>query len=255
MDVTVVSVVGGPDVGLIPHWLAHYRALGVEHFVVAVNDPDRASEYDRYLVEGGVTPVFHSEELFSMDEMPVRYRLDAAATTDWLIAADLDEFIVFDRPLNELIEDCQAAGYQTVRGYFIDHIQSEGHLVAIQPSPSLWQQFPLMHPITRYVRGGCDIKAVLRHRSVPVTIGNHLSDDNFLSGCHPIWQEVHHFRWTNTTASSLRLRIETMPNYLWRREFENVLEFLGDPPRLDLDRLRELAPFIEPMETFPRMTS
>lgn len=249
MDVTLVSVVGGPDIGLLPHWLAHYRALGVEKFKVAVDDRERASIYDRYLTEGGITPIFHLEKPFLADEFPIRNALVTAATTGWVIHPDMDEFFVFDRPLNVLIEDCLAEGYKTVRGRLIDHIQSEGGLVAIQSSPSLWQQFPLMHPITRYVRGGCDVKAVLRHRSVTAYPGNHLSDDGFLPGCHPVWQEVHHFRWTDNTVPTFRSHLRAMPSCGWNGELERALAFLGDPPRLDLDRLGALAPFIEPTET------
>jgi hypothetical protein len=250
MDITVVSIVGGPDLGLLPHWLAHYRSLGLDKFAVAVNDSDRAEDYDRLLAEGGVNPVFHLDDLFLRYEIPARNRLNAYAGA-WILHADLDELFVFDRPLGVLLADCEAGGYQAVRGRFVDHLQAGGELPAVRPSPSLWQQFPLMHPLTRCVRRGCDDKMVLRHRSLPAGVGNHISAGFYGPEVryHPAWQEVHHFRWTASTTPAIRHVLEVWPTIPHRHEYENVLRFLGEPPRLDLARLRELAPFLEPTET------
>jgi hypothetical protein len=250
MDLTVVSIVGGPDIQLLPHWLAHYRSLGLERFALAVNDPGRASDYDRLLATAGLAAAFHLPDLFFKDEIFARGRLDAYAG-EWILHADLDELFVFDRPLRGLVEACHAGGYEAVRGRFVDHLHREGNLPPVQASPSLWEQYPLMHPVTRYVRRGLDTKVVLRHRSVPVSSGNHTQTiaSKYKVVYHPSWQEVHHFRWTASTAVSLRHLLEAWPACTHRLEVENVLRFLGEPPHLDLERLRKLAPFIKLNET------
>jgi hypothetical protein len=251
-DITVTSIMGGPDVELVPHWLAHYRSLGLEWFVVAVNDPLRAEDYDRVLGAGGVTPAYHLDDLFFKDEVTARARLNEMVTSSWVLHADLDELMVFDRPLDVLLADCGAGDYCVVPGRFIDHLRADGQLAAVQAEPSLWQQYPLMHPMTQYVRRGCAVKAVLRRRDFPITVGNHLWDGPDMPGRYPAWQEIHHFRWTAATVPSLKHRIEIWPDYPFCSEWQNVLDFLGDPPRLDLERLRELAPFLDPDETLVR---
>ena len=246
-DITVVSMMGGPSIELVPHWLAHYRALGLNRFVVGVDD--ETSEYKQRLAENGVTPIFYLGRYSPPHDADFRYRLSAAVTGDWIVQVDLDELVVFDRPLDVLLNDCRTNNYRAVRGRFIDHLQVEGQLAAVQAVPSLWQQFPLMYPVTERVRRGWTAKVVLRHRSFPVTLGNHLLDGANVSDYHPDWQETHHFRWTAATVPSMRYLLEVWPECPWRYEYDSVLNFLGDPPRFDLDKLRMLAPFIEPTDT------
>lgn len=248
MDITVTSIMGGPDIGLVPHWLAHYRGLGLDRFVVVVNDPVRAEDYGRCLAAEGVEPAYYLDELFYKDEINERTRLCEATKSQWILQADLDELVVFDRHLEVLLEDCVAGGYPVVPGRCIDHLQDEGHLVEVQAEPSLWQQFPIMHPITNYVRSGDTTKMVLRQRYFPVTSGNHV-DESCMTDCYPAWQEVHHFRWTAATVPSMKHTLEVWPDCTCRYQLQNVLNFLGDPPRLDLDRLRELAPFLDSSQT------
>jgi len=248
MDVTVTSIMGGPDIKLIPHWVAHYRSLGLDQFVVVVNDPVRAEDYDRCLIAEGIKPAYHIEDLFFKDEIGARTRLNESTRSPWILQADLDELVVFDRPLGVILEDCIKGGYPIVPGSFVDHIQTEGHLKAVEDEPSLWQQFSLMHPVTDCVRHGYTPKMVLRQRYFPVKSGNHLYPD-CMPDCYPAWQEIHHFRWTAATIPSLKYILEVWPDCPHRHEFENVLRFLGDPPSLDLDRLRELAPFVDPSQT------
>lgn len=246
MDITVTSIIGGPDIGLVPHWLAHYRSLGLDRFVVAVNDPIRAEDYRQCLAAGGVKPAYYIDELFYKDEIKERARLSELTETPWILYADLDELVVFDRPLEVLLGN--TGRYSVVAGRFIDHLQKEGRLAAVKAEPSLWEQFPIMHPITDCIRRGNTTKMVLRHRSFPVMVGNHV-DKSRKWDCYPIWQEVHHFRWTAATVPSLKYVLKTWPNCWFRGELKGVLKFLGNPPHIDLDRLRVLAPFIDQSQT------
>ena len=247
-DITVASIMGGPDIGLLPHWLAHYRALGLDRFVVAVNDPERATEYDRCLMDNGIIPVCHFDDLYFKDEIGAIDYVNTAITSEWILHADMDEFFLFDRPLEQLLNDCEIHRYRVVRGRFIDHICADGELAAVKDEPSLWRQFPIMHHTTEHVRQGLTTKSMLRHRSRSPTSGNHIPG-NDMPSCHPDWQEIHHFRWTAATVPAMRHFLEVWPDCWWRHEYDKALHFLGDPPRLDLDKLRMMASFIELTDT------
>jgi hypothetical protein len=192
--IVLLSVVGGPNWQLLPHFLRHYQGLGITHFVIAVNDAKNAAEYHRILTQWNIRAVECFGGFYQRDEPVHRERLhEHLQPDDWVVHADLDELFLYTLPLDELVKECVKEGYQYVGGLCIDHVAPGGSLPTIQPdSPSLWEQFPLMCEATRRLRNRDNSKVVLKHASLPVFSGNHASRIVPSIRRYPEWMQV---RW------------------------------------------------------------
>jgi len=105
----LVSVVGGGESAMLGHLIAHYRHLGVESFrIIRHAESTAAPEFEaikHYARAAGVE--LHRTYIGPLDN-DVQGRLMSEAMAerpeDWYILADLDEFHLYDRPLDDLLE-------------------------------------------------------------------------------------------------------------------------------------------------------
>lgn len=110
---------------LLPHFLAHYRRLGVQHFVIIDNLSTDGSR--EYLLEQPDVVVYSADSPYSLSRYGVAWQqtvLAAHATGRWALVADLDEFLVWPgcetESLPALCERLSAAGAQAARVLLID---------------------------------------------------------------------------------------------------------------------------------------
>src|SRR5581483_9624646 len=104
----LVSVLGG-DVTIVPQMIDHYRALGIESFKFirhAESTNDAVFEQTAQIVKDAELELAHThvgpwdEDLNSS----LIEAIMADARDDWFVIADLDEFQLYDRPMQELID-------------------------------------------------------------------------------------------------------------------------------------------------------
>lgn len=138
------------DASLLPHFVGYYRALGVEAFAIAVHE-QRAGMLAE--TEALVATLGTGIDLVPASERQIRTGVEGwnkeelrqriAMPGDWLIPADLDEFIQFPAPLPQLIAQMEQSGASYVMGEFRDRIAANGQLTPLAAAPSLWEQYPL----------------------------------------------------------------------------------------------------------------
>ena len=137
---------------LLPHFLAHYAALGVAaeriHVLLNATDPSspRLAEAEALLAAHGAAPPHrwigpYTSEAMWHERRELQRRV--ADPRDWVINADVDEHHDYPAPLGSLIAYCERKRYTCVQGMMIDRLAPGGELARVDARPSLARQFPL----------------------------------------------------------------------------------------------------------------
>ena len=123
--------VTGSRTNTLSHMLSHYTNLVDEIFVV-VYEWDGFSTYDsvkEIVSKFSNAKIVRREtkEKFNWEYVTQLYNeTKMLFPNDWWIVSDDDEFHVYSKNLNDIIEDCEKNGWQLVRGGFIDRIGPDG---------------------------------------------------------------------------------------------------------------------------------
>lgn len=125
MSINLVTVCGH-NTTMLRHMLNHYKDIVDDIFVVVYLSSDKdkvlseVEEITRDLnIDIDRTTV---EEPFNWERVTELYNeTKLKKCDDWWIVADDDEFHVYPKPINELIEDCEENGYQFITGAFLDN--------------------------------------------------------------------------------------------------------------------------------------
>jgi len=206
--VTVAIRNGGLE--LLPHWLRWYadQCRPCTLCILVVGDIARASDVRqqarsvtwsgvdvRVLTHDDGTCDGHNEQLENIQQTNWE-------DGTWVIWTDLDE--LHEMPgmtLRRAVEEAARAGQREVYGYFIDHHAPEGELKAVQPLPSLFEQFPLESRFSRIFLRAYDRKVVAATLGSMVTVGHHEIEGRV---AHEPYAKVHHFKWTATMVQRIR---------------------------------------------------
>lgn len=179
MPIRFVSVVGG-DTTVLAHSIDYYRWLGVDEFHVIrhVESLD-----DQYLASSRAAMRDAGMDFVGAHVGPWHIDLNAELirtqmrrySNDWWVVADLDEFHVYDRPLNEVIAECDQRGFDYIEGALLDRVASGGELTPARPvsEQPLFEQYPLAGLLTLRLLGGCPSKITLARGSVYIGMGQH----------------------------------------------------------------------------------
>ncbi len=240
----LISCVGVEhDLALLPHFLRHYLGLGIEpadaHLVLnaPTADAPALAEARAVLEAHGIEPAEEWIAPYTSDAMWEKRRevqRRVAAPADWVVSADVDEFCEFPAPLGEVLDYCDRRGVTCVQGVFIDRLAPGGRLAAVEPEPSLWDQFPIEADVIctlrrdedGYQAGTVNIMAC-RGDVLPSRGGHHPLHNgrpvSYLLG-RPLGQfpgigeaivrfsvpfRVHHFKWTEGVLDTHRQRLAT----------------------------------------------
>jgi hypothetical protein len=199
------------DARLLPHFLRHYEALGVSQvFCVAQVDQNPALLDEiaahtlghQFVVEHVLQGTFHPG--------PVYQRLDAVRQRyvrpdEWVVCADLDEFLDASVPIAELVARCEDAGADHVKGVLVDRIAADGTFPPLGAGP-LGAQFPLAAALTGKLLRAYVHKVPLMRGSCPVRDGLHET-----VGCPldapPL--SVFHYKWFDGVKARMVDRLYT----------------------------------------------
>ncbi len=230
------------DITLLPHFLAHYRDLGIQpgsaHVIVHAPDPGHpgVAEARKTLAAFGHEPAEIWTDSYSSGAMWERRRAVQARVAkdqDWIINADVDEFHEYPADLATVLDWCEARDVTCVQGPFIDRIASDGRLAAVPVKSPLDPQFPVKAEAMLRIAGTegkhnqyGTVKLMLHRGDVmPSRGGHHPRQDGgriqyalhrplaeFPEITRPAFRfshpfRVHHYKWTDTLITGLRRRL------------------------------------------------
>lgn len=245
MAIRLISCVGAAyDRVLLPHFLSHYRDLGVSadrmHILVnaATADDPCLAECLEILRTEGIRDVEPWIAPYTSDDMWQKRRdVQKRATEDgdWVISADVDEFHRYPAPLAEFLRECDRRGADCVQGPFIDRVAAGGVPKAPAAQPALPEQFPVETDVICAIRSrggqpdyfGTVKLMAMRAHLLPSRGGHHPVGQgpkpNYLFGgplgnfpgigrarvrfCFPV--RVDHYKWTESVAPSTINRART----------------------------------------------
>lgn len=181
----VVVAVARNEIVLMPHFLAHYRRLGVSHFVLVDNLSDDGTR--EYLQAQPDVVLYSADTEYRHSHFGVAWQqavLGAHALGKWVVLADIDEFLVYggceQLPIAAWLQRQEAAGHDAVLTLMVD-MYPQGDLA----EADFERQTPFAaapcfdrEPVLRWELGsGCfsngpTYLSALRHRVIPDSAPN-----------------------------------------------------------------------------------
>lgn len=207
----LVSVVGACDSFLLPHLIDHYRAQGVESFCLvrhaeSASDPGYELIAEHARAKG--VPLFHSHIGrwgLDLQQRLFRYAMDEHPD-DWFVVADCDELQLYDRPLPELVRECEIGEFDYVSGCFLDRVSSDGGFPEAGPG-DLWEQYPLAGSISATLLCALPMKVGLARGRVELLTGQHGAPLGAEFPQQESVVQVNHFKWTGDIVTRLHRRV------------------------------------------------
>jgi hypothetical protein len=243
MRVCVITTIAH-DASLVPHFLRHYQNLGVDSALIVIKQ--RASDSARELITRHLQPFGCFASAASLPVDPVGSEGDADETVrklaigalnlkkdDWILFADLDEFVQLPCAMPLLLERMRSQGADHVSGHLTDRLAADGSLREATGEPSIWDQFPLAADITNRVAGAHSKKVALSRALVELGPGHH----DVRTG-HEAYREhavIHHFKWRAGIVAVLeeRLKRYSREGIPWAAESARILRFIRENGRFD----------------------
>ena len=267
----VISCLGVELEGdLLPHFLAHYRRLGVpaENIHVILNaqrdDAPGLAIAEAVLRAHGAARARRWIAPYTSDAMWAERRIlqrHVARQDDWILNADADEHHVYPCDPATVASYCCAKGYNAVQGVMVDRLAPDGVLAPVAPAPMLEAQFPVAAEVavTLFQRGGREldgtVKLMMHRGDVLPSRGGHNAGaegapPRYLAGARlaaipgmarPATRarfpfRVDHFHWTVRRRASLKRRLSTPGASVAGRVFgTQVLDYLANSGRIGVE--------------------
>ena len=145
VPVTVVTVAGHLDADLLPHFLKHYRGLGVSGFVFALHGAFDRNVVETLASEPDICIFCEFRGLFSEATRieKITWMLQTLIG-QWVIACDVDELLETPaETLPQTIEIMDRLGMQAMPALLLQRMTADGSLPVVQANDDLQQVFPL----------------------------------------------------------------------------------------------------------------
>ncbi len=189
----------------------------MDRFLIILHTPrgdTRNAAFRQILSSRGITPVEEIPVYSARIKMTRCKRIveKYCSPKDWVLYTDLDEFQVYPKQLKKVLNECEDASFDFVRGRLVDRLAPGGELREIQASPSLWEQFPFTAYCTVDIMGGWDHKICVAKAKISFSDGGaHAVDYGYSekknyeishesSRAYPEKIEIHHFKWDATLS-------------------------------------------------------
>jgi len=207
----------------LPSWIAHYRALGVERFLLTLQTEPDLPDADRDREQARFASVLASQGIAHPNFLTAGYTASASreaqdalqrehvGASDWVVWSDSDEWQLYPAPLADLASWAQTQGVNLFRGVMIDRVAADGHLPARDERISIWQQFPVACFLPIRLGGGERRKIAFARGDLTLSNGNHFVKAGHLAQTIDKWTQIHHFKWDATVRSRLEFRLR--PNF------------------------------------------
>mgnify|MGYP003331299340 FL=1 len=229
--------VTGSRTNTLFHMLSHYTDI-VDEIYVVVYEWENFSTYNS--VEEIVSKFSNAKivrretkEKYNWNYVTQLYNeTKMMHPNDWWIVADDDEFHVYSKELDEIIEDCEKNGWELVRGGFIDRIGIDGTFSEIKDDVDIFKQFPLAGFFRYPLSGACPNKVCIMKGYIEITPGQHYAKIDgqttwrWQGWNHPLIApvdeynvEVHHFKWDSTCVERIKAVADIRKEYAFSNEY------------------------------------
>jgi hypothetical protein len=217
--IVLISTCEPSRLRLVPQFISHYRAQGVERFLLSLQIEPTLADAEVQRARAAAAALAESLNIPPLRELHVKFdamslrrhhdwiQFTECYPSDWIVWADIDEFHMFGGDLRCLAESWKRAGFNAARGAFVDRIARDGRLPPFDPSRSIWAQYPVGCNLTREIAGGLTTKVTIARQFVRIEHGNHSP----VSPGRTAWaldgMPIFHFKWDAAVVPRLRLRL------------------------------------------------
>jgi hypothetical protein len=236
--------VTGSRTSTLKHMLNHYKDL-VDEMYVVVYEWEGKSLYEsvndivsQFPTAKIVKRVY--KEKFNWEYVTKLYNeIKMMYPDDWWIVSDDDEFHVYSRDLNTIIEECESNGWVMVRGGFVDRIGRDGEFSELKEDINIFEQFPLAGCFRYPLSNACPNKVCIMKGWVELTPGQHyaLIDGQttwkWQGWNHPLIAptneynvQVHHFKWDSTCVERIKAVADIKKDYAYSKEYQIMYDAL-----------------------------
>ncbi len=235
----LIAVIGPVESPLLTAWVAHYRELGIERFLLVFHFPnhvptDLRHELNATVRELGIIPTGCSTGPWhEHTNTQLRDALRTTAGPGWHLIADADEFQQYAAPLHEITAHADRTRHKTVGGLLLDRVSTSGRMTDWNPAQGLDHAYPLGGHLTHRLLHGDPRKIVLARHDIALTSGNHRAPGHHPDPAH--LAAVHHFKWRSGILEDLRRRVTHFSSGTWqehtpavRDEASRLLTHLND---------------------------
>lgn len=245
--VVLNALIGGYNLNLIPHFIQHYKDSGVEEFNIVVNlIEDRYKDLDKvlsFLRKFNIKPLYvfigpYLGRTIGGDTLKKVFQgciLRECKETDWIVRADLDEFIMFEKGVKDLVRKCKEGGYSYVEGRRVERISPEGNLPEIKEESDVFKLFPIKASIKEGfcfpLRNNNKICLAKKQVKVPGAGFHRVENDPLSESKYPEELEINHFRWSKDIIESWEKKI------LYKKRFKRKKGNLGQGRRNKIENL------------------
>ena len=226
------------------HQLKHYEDVVDEMFIVVYEwwEYSTYSEVEKIVSEFPNAKIVRREtkEKFNWEYVTQLYNeTKMLYPNDWWIVSDDDEFHVYSKDLQQIIEDCEDNGWELVRGGFIDRIGPNGTFPEINSDEDIFKQFPLAGFFRYPMSNACPNKVCIMKGYIEITPGQHYAK---IDG-HTTWKwqgwnhpliapvdeynvQVHHFKWDATCIERIKQVADIRKDYSYSDEYRKMYQAL-----------------------------
>lgn len=214
--------------GLLPHFLRHYAAAGIQEFYLAVPSgleqeiEQLASGYRATISSADVTD---SHSLDGAAESIRRLRERYQGVDEWVLVVDLDEFVSFPDGIQSIIDGAEAEGASVIHGAVHDRFSADGKAIDLEPGSDLATRHPVRARFVRDVMLGCDHKSALV-KGRPTVAPEAGQDDAPREKVASRTLEVDHYAWTAGSTERLaeRCRAVAATGSEWKAPYERAIK-------------------------------
>ena len=235
----------GHNTTMLRHMLQHHKDFVDEIYVVVYlsSDKDRVLSEVKEITRDLNIDIHKQtiEEPFNWERVTELYNeTKLLKPNDWWIVSDDDEFHVYPKPINELIEDCEENGYKFITGAFLDRIGENGKFPKINDDSDIWKEFPLAGTFRYPVSNACPNKTVVMKGDIQITNGQHYAlidgedtyGDRWMNDLrYPVGDcfiQVHHFKWDLSVLRRIREVIRVKEDYSFHEEYKIMFDYILD---------------------------
>jgi hypothetical protein len=214
------------DARLLPHFLKHYARFGISEFHIAapatlaatIGETSRGYSVFQYTDDHAADTVTGS--VVGVTAM----RAATQGADEWVVIVDLDEFVEFGEPVQQLAERAAAAGRNVVRGIMYDRLAANGQPEGFDASSHLPDVYPVRSRLTKELMGGFDIKGVLVKGHLKSRGAHHKFHDEKPLRDHVL--EISHYKWTDRCLQRVRQAYDmaSARGIEWAAQYKNVLD-------------------------------
>jgi hypothetical protein len=237
--------VTGSRTNTLKHMLNHYKDL-VDEMYIVVYEWENFSLFDevnKIVQEFSNAKIIKRviKEKYNWEYVTQLYNeIKNLYPDDWWVVSDDDEFHIYSKDLQQIIEDCEKNGWELVRGGFIDRIGIDGTFPEINDKENIFKQFPLAGFFRYPLSGACPNKVCIIKGYVEITAGQHYAKINgqttwrWQGWNHPLIApvdeynvQVHHFKWDSTSGERIRAVANINKDYSYSEEYRKMYRELA----------------------------